>query len=142
MKTVFADTLYWVAIFKPDDPWTKPAKEAKASLGNVLLLTTDEVLTEFLTTLSKGGKSLRSTAVKAVRAILDSPNIRVLPQSRDSFLRGLELYKQRPDKEYSFTDCISMNAMKSESVSKVLTNDHHFAQESFTVLITRQNDTL
>jgi predicted nucleic acid-binding protein len=137
VRTVFADTLYWVAIFKTGDQWTEPAKRAKASLGNVLLLTTDEVLTEFLTALSKGGNSLRSIAVKAVRAILDNPNIRVIPQSRDSFFRGLSLYEQRYDKEYSLTDCISMNAMRYESVSEVLTNDNHFAQEGFTVLINR-----
>ena len=135
MRTVFADTLYWVAVFKPGDQWNEPAKRARNALGNALLITTDEVLTEFLTVLSKGGNSIRIKAVKAVRAILDNPNIKVIPQTRDSFLRGLELYEQRSDKEYSLPDCISMNAMRSESVSEVLTNDTHFAQEGFTVLI-------
>jgi len=137
MKTVFADTLYWVAIVNPNDSWGKSAKEARLFLGSVRLLTTDEVLTEFLTALSKGGTGLRRQAVKMVRAILANPNVRVLAQSRDSFLRGVELYEQRPDKEYGLTDCISMKAMWSESVSEVLTNDDHFAQEGFTVLIRR-----
>ena len=141
MKTVFADTLYWVAIVRPNDPWGDPAKKAKSLLGNVLLLTTDEVLTEFLAHLSAGGENLRRQAARMVRAILANPNVKVLPQSRNSFLRGVELYEQRLDKEYSLTDCISMNAMKSESVSDILTNDRHFRQENFEVLITEKEET-
>lgn len=88
MKTVFADTLYWVTIVRPNDQWEEPAKRAKSLLGNVRLLTTDEVLAEFLAALSGGGEHLRLQAVKMVRAILANPNVKVLPQSRDSFLRG------------------------------------------------------
>jgi predicted nucleic acid-binding protein len=141
MRSVFADTLYWVAIVNPNDPWAESAKKAKGVLGSVRLLTTDEVLTEFLAALSRGGEHLRCQAVKMVRAILGNPNVRVLAQSRDSFLQGVELYEQRPDKEYSLTDCISMKAMWSESVSEVLTNDHHFAQEGFRVLIAQKQET-
>lgn len=94
------------------------------------------MLAEFLTALGQGGEGTRRLGVKMVRAILDNPSVRVLPQSRDSFLRGVDLYARRPDKEYGLTDCISMNAMRSESVSEVLTNDYHFAQEGFTLLIT------
>jgi predicted nucleic acid-binding protein len=135
MRTVFADTLYWVAIARPNDSWSEPARRAKSSLGNVDLLTTDEVLSEFLTLLGRGGEHVRRKAVSMVRGILANPNVTVLPQTHVSFLRGLALYDQRLDKEYSLTDCISMNAMREKSVTKVLTNDHHFAQEGFEVLI-------
>ncbi len=135
MRLVFADTLYWAAIVRPGDPWAEAAKRARSSLGATVIITTDEVLTEFLTSLSAGGEQLRRKAVEMVRAILDNPNVRVLPQSRDSFLRGVELFGQRLDKQYSLTDCVSMNAMRAESLMDVLTNDHHFAQEGFAVLI-------
>lgn len=138
MKAVFADTLYWVAIVKPNDSWGELAKQAKSSLGNVRILTTDEVLTEFLATLSSGGEKLRLLAVKMVRAILDNPNVKVLPQSRASFLRGVEFYEERLDKKYSLVDCISMNSMRQENLSDILTNDNHFVQEGFNILI-RQN---
>ena len=74
-----------------------------------------------------------------VKKILDNPNVKVIPQSRDSFLRGLNRYGERQDKEYSLPDCISMNAMESMSISEVLTNDHHFEQEGFVVLIRKQS---
>jgi len=136
MKSVFADSHYWIAIVKPGDQWTDAAKAAKSSLGDVFLVTTDEVLTEFLAALSKG-EHMRRQAAKMVRAIQANPNIRVVPQTRDSFLKGLTLYEDRSDKEYSLTDCISMNVMRSESIVQVLTHDHHFEQENFSVLMKR-----
>lgn len=127
MKTVFADAHYWIAIVNPNDSWAEAAKKARSSLGEIFIVTTDEVLTEFLAALSKG-EHMRKQAAKMVR---------VIPQTRDSFLKGLTLYENRSDKEYSLTDCISMNVMKAESLVEVLTKDHHFEQEGFTVLIKR-----
>jgi predicted nucleic acid-binding protein len=137
MRTVFADTVYWLAITKPDDQWSEVAKEVRASLGEVRLITTDEVLTEFLTGLASGGEYLRRQAAKMIKAIMESPNVKVLPQTRDSFLRGVKLYGERADKRYSLTDCISMNAMNAESLSEILTIDKHFEQEKFIVLMKR-----
>ena len=138
MRMVFADTLYWIAIVRPSDPWGEAARRARSQLGNVFLLTTDEVLSEFLAALSNGGDNVRRRAAVMVREILANPNVRVIPQSRDSFLRGVQLYEQRLDKQYTLADCVSMNTMKAEAVSEALTNDHHFAQEGFTILISRE----
>jgi len=133
MKTVFADSHYWIAIVKPGDEWADAAKAARSSLGDVFIVTTDEVLTEFLAALSKG-EHMRKQAAVMVRVILENPNVMVVPQTRDSFLKGLTLYENRSDKEYSLIDCISMNVMRAESLVEVLTHDHHFEQEGFTVL--------
>lgn len=135
MKSVFADTHYWLALANPRDQWHEPAKRAKAALGTALLVTTDEVLGEFLTGMSRGGPELRQAAVAMVRKILANPNIRVLPQTRDSFLRALKRYEARRDKAYSLADCASMNAMDGEGIREILTHDHHFEQEGFAVLI-------
>ncbi|MCH8164768.1 MAG: PIN domain-containing protein [Planctomycetes bacterium] len=135
MKIVFADTLYWLAIVIPRDQWREPAKRAKAALRAAILVTTDEVLAEFLNMLSGRGHRLRQAGVKMVRAIMDNPNVRVIAQSRDSFLRALDLYKAREDKGYSLTDCSSMNTMKQEGVEEILTNDDHVEKEGFVVLI-------
>jgi predicted nucleic acid-binding protein len=47
----------------------------------------------------------------------------------------LVLYEARGDKDYSMTDCISMERMRERSISAVLTNDRHFSQEGFAVLM-------
>ena len=138
MKTVFADTVYWIAIANPKDQWADAAEKARQKLGSVRMVTTDEVLTEFLTALSKSS-SLRGKAVKIVKGIMEDPNVKVVPQSRYSFQKGLDLYGERSDKKYSLQDCISINAMKSESIEQILTNDKHFSQEGFTILIEKSS---
>ena len=135
MKIVFADALYWIAIVHPNDPWKLPANEARQAIDNAILVTTDEVLTEFLAALSKSGQQLRKQAVEMVRAIMKNPNVRVVPQTREGFLKGLDRFESRLDKHYSLTDCISMNVIVAERIQEVLTNDRHFEQEGFTVLI-------
>jgi len=70
-----------------------------------------------------------------VRRILDDRRVTVHPQSRESFLAGLHLYEQRYDKGYSLVDCISMTTMRRQGISEVLTNDRHFTQEGFTVVL-------
>jgi uncharacterized protein len=58
----------------------------------------------------------------------------VVSQTRTLFLEGLALYEARLDKEYSLTDCISMQVMRREGLTEVLTNDRHFTQEGFQLL--------
>lgn len=135
MRVVFVDTLYWIAIIRPGDAWQNSARQAREGLGNVILVTTDEVLSEFLNALSRGASGLRQQAAKMVRAIMENPNVRVLPQTRDSFRKGLALYEQRTDKQYGLTDCISMCVMRAEGLEEALTNDHHFEQEGLRILI-------
>lgn len=135
MKTVFADTFYWVAIANPRDQWHEKAKRVSQSLEQTRLVTTDEVLVEFLTLLSSYGEEMRNTTVQLTRSILNNPNVQVVPQTRSSFLSGLALYEGRPDKQYSLTDCISMQTMRDQGLSEVLTHDHNFEQERFTILL-------
>lgn len=78
---------------------------------------------------------LRSSAVQTVEDILTDPLIMVIPQSHQSFLDGFALYKARIDKGYSLTDCITMQAMRREGVTEILTHDHHFTQEGFQILL-------
>jgi uncharacterized protein len=137
MKQVFADTLYWVASITPGDPWYAPTLRAVAALESVHLVTTEEVLVEFLSAYAGRGAYLRQEALRTVRAILDNANVTVRPQTHESFMKGLEFYASRADKAYSLVDCISMDTMRQMGLTEVLTNDHHFTQEGFTILIKR-----
>ncbi|NOX53157.1 MAG: PIN domain-containing protein [Planctomycetes bacterium] len=135
MTRVFADTLYWVAVTRPGDPWGDAARRATSRLGTVRIVTTDEVLAEFLTAMSRGGPAIRAAAVEIVRRALANLNVEVIPQSRESFLQALDRYASRSDKRYSLTDCSSMNTMDALGIHDILTNDHHFEQEGYNVLI-------
>jgi uncharacterized protein len=135
VKLVFADTLYWGAVLHPQDQYRSEAIRARKALGEARLVTTDEVLTELLDGLAHRGKALRNAAAQAIRRILNDDRVIVRPQSRESFLSGLRLYEQRSDKGYSLVDCVSMNVMRLDGIKEVLTNDYHFTQEGFKVLL-------
>jgi predicted nucleic acid-binding protein len=132
VKAVFADTFFWVALTNPADPHYRDAVARAEALAGVEITTTDEVLSEFLTFFA-ADERLRNRAARSVSALLQEGNVRVFPQS-GSFLSGLELYRARPDKGYSLADCISMQAMRREGLTDVLTNDRHFEQEGFQAL--------
>jgi predicted nucleic acid-binding protein len=129
----FADTFYWIALTNKRDSAHQTVMDFTAGLGPRTVVTSDEVLTEFLT-FCAFDETLRAEAGSAVSALLTDPDIRVIPQSRSSFLEGLALYNTRPDKRYSLTDCISMQAMRKEGLTGALTNDRHFKQEGFLAL--------
>ena len=95
------------------------------------LITSEEVLSEFLTAISGRGDRIRLLGCQLVREILNDPDVEVVAQSHESFLAGLTLYERRPDKQYSLADCISMNIMRKKRIQYVLTNDRHLAQEGF-----------
>jgi uncharacterized protein len=127
---VFADAFYWIALTNPKDSSHRRVLDFSRSLSSRIIVTTDEVLTELLT-FCASEPQLRVEAALAVQDILAAADVRVVPQTRGSFLAGLELYQARPDKGYSLTDCIAMQTMRREGLLDVLTNDRHFQQEGF-----------
>lgn len=130
MKAFFADTFYWIALTNKRDRAHRTVMDFTAALERQAVVTSDEVLTEFLA-FCASDVMLRRVAGRAVSGLLSNPDIRIVPQSRSSFMEGLALYNSRPDKGYSLTDCISMETMRREGLSDVLTNDRHFEQEGF-----------
>jgi predicted nucleic acid-binding protein len=135
MRRFFADTYYWIALLNDKDQGHAAAQAISRTLQQDVILTTQEVLSDVLTHFSGFGRFMRLSAASFVRDILSDPTIEVRPQSDRSFLDGLALYEARADKEYSLTDCISMEAMRQEGIGEILTHDNHFTQEGFTILI-------
>ena len=137
MTPVFVDASCFVAQFLPADQWQESPQEARSRLGEVQLVTTDEILTGVLTGVSKGGPVIWEKTEAAVQEILRDGNIRVVPQTRPSFLDGLNRFRRRLGKAYSLQDCIAMNVMEAGGITEILTSDHNFEQEGFTILMTR-----
>jgi uncharacterized protein len=130
----FADTFWWIALSNANDAWHGRAVAWEAAHSNARLVTTEQVLTELLTWFAGTGAAGRALASGTVHDVLSDRLTQVLPQSSADFLAALALYEARPDKEYSLTDCRSMFAMRALGLTEVLTNDHHFTQEGFTIL--------
>jgi len=134
VKAVFADTFYWAALTSTDDADHGRAMDLSRSIVPDRIVTTDEVLSEYLAFFAGARPSVRAQAGKNVADLIEDPVVLVVPQSRESFLAGLELYRARTDKGYSLVDCISMQTMRQNGLTEVLTNDRHFEQEGFRAL--------
>jgi uncharacterized protein len=131
MPEYFIDTWYLIARIDRFDAHHSRARHLESRLKLAALVTHDAVLTEILAYFSGQGANARIEAVHAVREVVAS--FIVIPGS-DLFERALSLYERRPDKEYSLVDCMSMTLMRDRGITHVLTNDHHFRQEGFTVV--------
>jgi predicted nucleic acid-binding protein len=133
MHEYFVDAWYFIALADSSDSHHRQVKNLDRSLAGVPLLTHDAVLTEFLTYFAAGGPNSRIQASALVRNVLSRSDYRV-ERGSDLFSAALVLYEQRPDKEYSLVDCMSLTLMRERGITHVLTNNHHFRQEGFTVV--------
>jgi predicted nucleic acid-binding protein len=131
---LFADTFYWVALLNPGDAFHVRVTAFGSGLGMARIVTTDEVLAEVLNWFSRSGPRWRGEAAALIHDLRNDPDADVLPQTRADFDAALILYEARPDKGSSLTDCRSMVALRALGLTEVLTNDHHFIQEHFTIL--------
>jgi predicted nucleic acid-binding protein len=135
---VFVDTGYWAAVLNPKDELHRRSIEISATLGKFRQVTTEMVLDELLTALRK--TPARDVVIKGVTAIRQNPNVEVVPQTSLQFERAFELYRSRPDKEWSLTDCASFEVMRERAITEALAHDHHFEQAGFVALLRSESE--
>ena len=70
-----------------------------------------------------------------VDRLASSKSVRVESVSRSHWLRALDLFRKRPDKDWSLVDCSSILICEARSIEAVFTSDHHFAQAGFKILL-------
>ena len=132
MKSVFADTFYFLALLNERDAADKPAVAASRTAG-LTLVTTEFVLVELADALCKPQQ--RDEVLALCHVVETDPAFRIVRASSELIQRGRELYRERPDKEWPLTDCISFVVMLDHGLSKALTGDHHFEQARFKTLL-------
>ncbi len=135
MRSVFADTAYWIALVNPHDQLNVQAKRASSALANVRIVTSEIVFTELLNHFAEGGPSLRTTAADVVMRLRTNKNVAILPWTSSGFTQALLMYRSRIDKGWSLTDCFSFNAMLNNGIDSALTADRHFEQAGFKALL-------
>jgi predicted nucleic acid-binding protein len=132
MNLVFADAFYYVARLNRRDQYHEQVVTFSHSF-RANLLTTDLILLEVADGLAKSES--RPRIDDFISRLRNSNTTEVIPASRDLLDRGLELYNQHEDKEWSLTDCTSFIVMRERGISLALTGDKHFEQAGFTALL-------
>jgi predicted nucleic acid-binding protein len=135
VAVVFADTVYYVAALVQRDALHSRAVSLSATPADARFVNTDAVLVEVFAQLSDLGPHARAQAVDLSRRLRLDPAVAVVRYDNELFDAAAELYKDRTDKAYSHTDCLGMIVCQRLSIIDVLTHDHHFEQEGFTILM-------
>jgi uncharacterized protein len=132
MNPVFADTVYYLALTNPRDQYASAATKYTAAFSG-RFVTTAWILTEVANSLVRGPN--RALFCEIYRDLAGDSRVTIVPPAQDLFEQGIELYAQRPDKQWSLTDCISFIVMREYGLSDALTADKHFEQAGFSILL-------
>lgn len=132
MKWWYADTFYFLALVNERESVHELAVE-HSMRNDVHLVTTWAVLLELADALCAVNR--RYLALRLIDDFDDAASSRIIPLSEDLVRDGLRLYRTRPDKDWSLTDCISFVTMEEMGISEALTADKHFEQAGFRPLL-------
>lgn len=132
MTRVFADTFFFLALLD-----SREARHAGATAASrepqLQLVTTEWVLAEFGDAYCHPED--RADFVALYRALVRHPRVKIIPADTRLFQRGVDFFEQRPDKEWSLTDCLSFLVMRDLDITQALTGDRHFEQAGFVAML-------
>ena len=131
MTVVFADAFYFVARLNRRDQHHERVVAFSREFRSHIL-TTDWVLMEVADALAKS--ECRTRIRDFLLHLRQSKGCEVVPATRETLDRALELFHKHADKEWTLTDCVSFVVMRERGVGSALTGDHHFEQAGFKVL--------
>ena len=135
MRQIFVDTAALVALGNRQDDWHDQAVAVsrQLTLAGCRFVTTDAVLLEVGNTFSRS--QLKPVALRLIEAALRSSRWHCLEVDRTLIARGLDLFRQRSDKDWSLTDCISILVAKDLGIEQAFTTDRHFSQAGLSILL-------
>ncbi len=77
----------------------------------------------------------RLAAVQFIERCYHSPNMHVISVDTLLLMRALRLFKERPDKGWGLTDCVSFVVMQDHGLMDAVTTDEHFVQAGYRALM-------
>jgi len=132
LQDVFADTAFWIALIVKQDQYHDRAQRWSVRIAG-RITTTNAVLLETANALAR--PAWRASAVALLDHLRQRPDVEVVALSEDLWQRGWDLYRSRPDKAWSLTDCISFSVMQGKGLVDALTSDEHFRQAGFRAVL-------
>jgi len=131
VNAVFADTSFYLALLDERDPLHRLA--LAESHRNRAIMTTEFVILELGNACSRAEDHADLLAL--VAGIRGSSRTTIVPLDSGLLQRALNLLAERPDKNWSLTDCTSFVTMQEHGLTEALTADRHFEQAGFKTLL-------
>jgi predicted nucleic acid-binding protein len=129
---IFLDTGYLLALFDPADELHPRAMSWSLILREASLVT-EYVLWECVNAFSHPAD--RGVAHVLIEHLRSEAGYEIVAASSTLFAAGLQLHRERPDKAWSLTDCISFHVMRERDIQRALAYDEHFEQAGFVALL-------
>lgn len=132
-ERLFLDTVFVQALINPRDQYHRAAVALLPRVQEASeVWITEAILVEVGNAL---GSSRREDAARFIESCYETDNITVVAVESYLLRRALKLYRQRSDKEWGLTDCISFTVMEEQGLSLAVTADDHFRQAGFRALL-------
>lgn len=131
MNRVFVDTGAWFAYVNRSDREHGPVARALEGFSGRLVTSNfvfDEIVTLCLVRLG------RAAAERVGQALLDPGLVDLIRLTARDEMAAWQLFLERGDKQYSFTDCTSFVLLRRLRLESAIALDRHFQQEGFQVL--------
>ncbi len=128
---VFLDTGFTIALSVESDEHHERAEELE--IQQTRLITTRAILLETGNALSK--ERYREAAVALLDALEEDPLVEIIPLSEKLYAQAMDLFRNRPDKEWGLVDCVSFIVMQERGLTEALTPDKHYQQAGFRALL-------
>jgi predicted nucleic acid-binding protein len=132
MERLFVDTGAWYAFVNRRDPDHLRVVEALEAFAGRLLTTNfvfDETVTLCLYRLG------HQVAERVGRTLLDPRIVDAVRINPDDERAAWELFLERPDKSYGFTDCTSFALLRRLRLERVAALDDDFRREGFVSIL-------
>ena len=132
---VFLDTAYAIALSATTDLSHERAIRLadQLEIAEIRLVTTRAVILEIGNALSK--QRYRHAAIQLLNSLETDSHVEIVPLSEQIFRKAFQLYRERSDKEWGLTDCVSFVVMHDRGITEALTTDEHFQQAGFQALL-------
>lgn len=135
MNSVFLDTSYVIALAVEGDTYHEKALQLADQIEEegLPVITTRPVVLEIGNYLATPNR--RPQTISYIETLRREPAVEVVPLSEELFERGFDLYRERSDKSWGLTDCISFVVMDERNMRDALTADGDFRQAGFNALL-------
>jgi uncharacterized protein len=132
-ERLLIDTAFVQALLNRKDQYHAKARQFAPRLRAATeVWITETILVEIGNAL---GSYNRSAAASFIEQAYRTPNMHVVSVDSDLLQRALRLYRDRQDKTWGLTDCISFTVMAEQQVTDAVTADEHFRQAGYRALL-------